>query len=481
MNSPKLSFFQYQILENLYKGVNNFNKDKRYYSAVNKLKDNNLIKKRPLILTEDGLNLTKDFYKFRHFLPKYKGEILDLKINTDFGYFNQSNFIASLEGKISEEIIKNYKKSNKFLLLDPFCGTGIINVCAKVLGFKSIGFEVNPLMIWENKNKFNCTISTEELIMCYEKLVIEFVKISEKEKKALMLKSKLKLMGDKELNKWLSPVNQKEFAALNVLILEIKNKEIRGLLRTHLINALESVSNVRFCPGISFLGIENKKKLLMEFKQSLEKWISDFNYEAVNKNKKTEINFFLKSAIDSNSYKNLKGKVDLIVSSPPYPNNIDYVANSKLALYASNLAKSKKDLQEIRSKMLISNPKSNFKKIVFSDSLKKIDLLFNTLTLLEKQTENKSWGFDYVKMIEGYFSEMYLVLNNCYNTLVKSGYCIFIVSDQTAQGIKIKTGEILAEIAKLIGYKKILVKNYKIRKTSSYNKFLEERVLILRK
>ncbi len=52
-----------------------------------------------------------------------------------------------------EKIVEEYKSENISVLLDPFAGSGTTVLAANKMGYKGIGFEVNPFSYFLMKNK----------------------------------------------------------------------------------------------------------------------------------------------------------------------------------------------------------------------------------------------------------------------------------------------------------------------------------------
>ena len=108
------------------------------------------------------------------------------------------------------------------------------------------------------------------------------------------------------------------------------------------------------------------------------------------------------------------------------------------------------------------------------------------LTQLESR---KLWDKRIPKMLKLYFTDMYLLLKQCYVALKENGFCSIIVSNSAYGGIIIPTDLIIADIAESLGFKvdKIFVDRYIITSsqqyeiTSSNKKYLRESIICLMK
>jgi hypothetical protein len=416
---------------------------------------------------------------------EYKGEILDLDFSKqDYSNFNYGKFVADYSLDFVKQTIKKYKKSEEGLILDPFTGLGTTNIGAKTLGFDSVGFDINPVNVWGNEIKLDWSISLELVFSEYENLVIRFLNLN----KALKIKitKNNNLYNIKDLNKWLSEDLKKELNYLSYLIGEIKDFRVRKLFNYLLGKAALNVSNVEFCPGISFY-VRKRNELVLEFKKTIEMYISDRIkqqipvFAGMTQKEGVKAEFVLGSASDRKIWKKFYKKADLIITSPPYPNNIDYVAMSKLELYLHNFAKAKNNLTEIRKQMICSNAKLVNKQRRTVEEVCDLPIIRNIVDLIEIQTRDKDWGFNYAEMVEIYFSEMYLVMLNMWDSLVRNGRVFIVLGDQTVKGVKIRTAEILSELAEMIGFRKIQIEIYRNRGASTHRKKIDEMILSFQK
>lgn len=55
--------------------------------------------------------------------------------------------------KLVRHIIEQEGPSKEHFILDPFCGVGTTNLTAIDMGYKTVGFDINPMAILATKNK----------------------------------------------------------------------------------------------------------------------------------------------------------------------------------------------------------------------------------------------------------------------------------------------------------------------------------------
>ncbi|WP_033154895.1 hypothetical protein, partial [Pseudobutyrivibrio ruminis] len=154
----------------------------------------------------------------------------------------------------------------------------------------------------------------------------------------------------------------------------------------------------------------------------------------------------------------------------------------KLELWFGDFVESYDDLKLLRQKSLKSH--LNFKYKDNFESKKNLDLLDN---VMERVQKTELWDKRIPKMLNGYFEDMFNIIDNCYNTLKSGGFCAIVVGNSAYGGEIIPTDLILAEYAKSIGFKvdKIEVDRYIItssqqyEKTKKNGKYLRESVVCL--
>lgn len=179
--------------------------------------------------------------------------------------------------------------------------------------------------------------------------------------------------------------------------------------------------------------------------------------------------------------KKLQDKVDLIITSPPYPNDLEYTRQTRLELYLLGYVNNMEDVQKLKKTMIKGSTKLIFKEDSILKEITKISSIAKIATELEKRLAGKNWGFDYPRMIQQYFSDMWICLKNYHDVLIKNGTCILVVGDQTFKGLVIPVAEILEEIGLRVGFKKTIIEHHRNRRSTTHQIPIPEENLILTK
>jgi len=288
-------------------------------------------------------------------------------------------------------------------------------------------------------------------------------------------------MPKKELNQWLSPVKQNEISLMMKIVDRIEEFEIKNLFKFAITRAAIESSYVAYCPGTTFYPFRAKPNFLNSFSKIMKWIIEDLNLDAVEKCKDVQSLVIEGNIKDYTILEPFQQKIDLIITSPPYPNDLEYTRQTRLEMYLLGLVKSMDDVQGIKRKMVKGSTKLIFNK---DNPIKEISELKSLKTVVQKISYNlkgKNWGFDYPKMVNMYFSDMFESMKNFYKVLVKDGSCVLVVGDQTIKGVLIPVAEILLEIGKMIGFRRGKIELHRKRRSTGHNITIPEKNLILTK
>lgn len=419
-------------------------------------------------LTDIGFNKVEAYYHERHEYPSggcndylisdldlYDETLIDLPFsgNGSGPVFRWYKYLEDFSHFFVSEPIEKYKVSKKYYVMDPYAGSGTTLIQSRLDGYKSIGLDVNPVMVFISNVKLGWSVATKELIKEYNKILHSYFKLTEKEKVQLLEKSPLWRMPRRELNQWLSPIKQKEIGAVMSYTKKVKNKDVRDLLRFIITKVAVDVSYVVFCPRTTFYPFRKKPAFFDRFREVVLWVIRDLKNDLIKETKEIEAKVELGSCKDTKFMKRFAGKVDLIITSPPYPNDLEYTRQTRLEMYLLGYVKSMSDIQMVKKQMVKGSTKLIFNTDKPNDLVISLPVLKKIITELRVRLKDKNWGFDYLKMIEMYFSDMVLSMENFRNILVENGVCILVVGDQTIKGVVIPVARILSALGKKAGFR----------------------------
>lgn len=500
MNKLKVPYLQYEILEYFYLNldisigqyVDYPETSKILEEGIKKLREKSLLTSTNE-LSEFSKNLVREHVHTRYTFPIYNGlglgEIkstqmslinLDTPKNGNQKIFRWYKYLEDFPHEFIKSSLKKYKLDKKYFVLDPFVGSGTTLIQTKFEGYKSVGLDINPAMVFISQNKLNWSLDIGLLKKILIELISKFKDLTELQKKNLFKLSNIVNMPKKELNQWLSPVKQWEVGSMLALIDKINtSSQIKNVLKFITSTAALNSSYVAFCPGTTFYPFRLKPNFLEEFVK-IGGWIlEDLSDPQVQENKSVISEVLELSSKEKDCVKRLKGKIDIIITSPPYPNDLEYTRQTRLELYLLGYVKNMQDVQELKRKMVKGSTKLIFKEDVILEEIKEMKAISKITIELKERLKDKNWGFDYPRMIQQYFSDMSICLENYYNVLVENGTCILVVGDQTFKGIVIPVAEILEEVAHRIGFRKTKIEFHRNRRSTTHEIPIPEENLIL--
>ncbi len=340
-------------------------------------------------------------------------------------------------------------------ILDPFGGTATSLICARKLGFNSVGIEAHPLFYRIGKTKLQWDVDLTDLSLAVEEFVAD---ISQGVDSAPGFETYPDLV-----KKCFSIETLKQFdAAVELLNLMKKNSDgiVTDFLWLGLVAIVRKVSHCCTSPWQYVL--PNKKRVnhpnaITALRKQYSQMLGD-------------LLFLQKQCIppassilvygDARTPSFLdKESVSLAISSPPYLNNYDYSDATRLESYVLRDASSWAEItQNFRSKLIVSATtqvkRTGFDPEAMSQEIPRrirADLL-GTVNRLTDARKHKGGKKNYDIVVCHYFSDMSKVLREMARILEPGKLFIMMVGDSAPYGIYVPTDEWLTELALDYGF-----------------------------
>ena len=179
--------------------------------------------------------------------------------------------------------------------------------------------------------------------------------------------------------------------------------------------------------------------------------------------------------------------LDLVFTSPPYPNNIDYSEVYKLELWLLGFIKDQEAFLSLRKSTLRSHPTSDLGAACDEAFIKGLE--FKPLSSFFDPMIERASGLDEKwrkKLLMGYFSDLWASLDDQFRCLKAGGRSFMVVANSlhgcSGSAYLVPTDILLGQIGVCIGFQleKILVARSTKRRLSG-NHFLRESIVVLRK
>jgi DNA modification methylase len=259
-----------------------------------------------------------------------------------------------------------------------------------------------------------------------------------------------------------------KIAFLKSRIAEVTDNDVRDILRLCLASILVETSTMIRAADLRkrTASVQNAgaERVIALFKEKLSAIINEI--EAVKGVAIAEAKIVSENAKDD--LPDFCGKVDVIITSPPYVNGTNYFRNTKIELWILDFIHSKDELRSYRSKAITAGINNVSKDIAAPRQLPYVEA---HATLLDEVSPDKRIP----AMIRAYFSDMAVVFSNWSKLLKVGGKLYFDIGDSEYYGIHIPVDEIVERIAEERGLaltESLVTRNRKSKKGTVLNQKL---------
>lgn len=341
-------------------------------------------------------------------------------------------------------------------VLDPFAGVGTVLVEARFANLRAVGVDINPFMCFasqvktRNYNAFEIEVALEKV---FNTIDLNHIKRS----------SPPPLFN---LEIYYDPETLEELLALKNSITKITDRKIRDLFMLCFLNVAVKSANVKKSPAPRFAKKNKPPDVYGMFKKKVKEVIEDVrNLPMIG----GEVDICLG---DSRNLSFINESFDLVITSPPYCNNVDYVRHTQLELYWLGYANKSEDLGKIRKRSLTScEAMAHIEK--HNQCI--LDDVHKVAEKVGKQTKRAL-----PRTILQYFAGMQLHLESLKDLLDSNSKAFYIIGDSWIKGVYVPTHAFLAKIARMVGFKQVAIRFLRYRKSPRRHGFeLSEYLLTL--
>jgi len=392
----------------------------------------------------------------------------------------KEGFSAGLLHRLLESEVSGL--SGEITVLDPFCGVGTTLVSAQQMvqgrpRIQAVGIERNPFIAFVARTK--CLwpmIDIEKLHTCARRVLEEHGKND----------GAIPRLSSLTTGSCMSRYVSKRIVSLSDRIRNLRNEPIRDTLLLGLAASVEPLSNVRK-DGRALRLVSRSRRFVS--RTVSDKW-SQISADCKLLQQEFSNVPIPRVILGDGRIPTQVGiapeSVDLILTSPPYPNNIDYSEVYKLELWLLGFVASAAQFLRLRKSTFRSHPTSELPEppAEFLREIKSGDLRIILEPLLERtEFSSEKWRH---RLLLGYFSDMWTSLREQDRCLRTNGRAILVVGNSLHGGTHspylIPTDLAVATMAKRLGFKVEALKIARgLMRRLSGNHFLRESVIVLRK
>lgn len=359
-------------------------------------------------------------------------------------------YSAGFSAEWVENLINTYSPT---CILDPFAGSGTTLLAALKCNVDSFGFESHPFVAKIATAKISLHINVSDVISFYNNLS-EFASNNMQD-----IENESDLLKRCYDNKSLS-----ELCALRYSFFKLKDfykKESVNLIWLAITAILRSCSHVGTAQWQYVLPNKSKSKVDKPFealRQKVNEFISDiYLMKSYLKNAKPS----LIEHDSRNFYEPLNKSVDLVITSPPYPNNYDYADATRLEMCFWREIKKYGDLQNSVRKYIVRSCTQHAcaDKIDVISALKNLesspiyDELLEICSKLDVVRHQHGGKKSYHLMIAGYFSDMAKVFQMLRLYCKAGADLCFVVGDSAPYSVYVPVDYLLGQLALANGFK----------------------------
>lgn len=388
-------------------------------------------------------------------------------------YYYKEGFSPNLV----EKAIEQAKVTKEDLVIDPFNGSGTTTLTSAMLGYHSIGIEVNPFTSFLSSAK---TKNVE---------IAEVIKIEHELTKAVKKGKRSPLLGfstfskTKDLEKWLfndSILNS--FEGGWQYADTISSYHTRKLVRLALISAAMQNCNatrdgkcLRYRDSWKNYNYD-KNTFLESLLSKLSTIKTDIEEKPVNGKSKIitgDCRNILANSEDVNDFK-------LCVTSPPYLNTFDYTDIYRPELFLGKFVSGVKGLYDLRLETVRSHVQAKWKEPTKTD----FGMLYQQTMAHILNNKDSLMHKSIPMMMQAYFEDMQNILTLLKKKAAKGGQIWLVVSNSAYADREVPVDLIIGDIASRAGWylKEIGVLRYVKKRKTKYSPNiteLRESVIIL--
>ena len=407
-------------------------------------------------------------------------------------------FVLSFPAHLVRTYIDRFALDSNHIVLDPFCGTGTTLVECKKLGIQSYGIEPNPMAAFATRTKVDWDIDPAKLIthavrvakLTTQRFVAEGIEdegglpLFEAQPRIL---PRLKTLPPDVLKLLLTDSISPLPLHKTLLLLETleENGDPRLAGHEHLALAktlVNEISNLHFGPEIGVGAAKLDAAVVDPWLRAVRTIAADLG-----RLQRQAATSAIVHQADARDLVHLlpPASIDAVITSPPYPNEKDYTRTTRLESVVLGFIKSKADLRRLKQNLVRSNTRSVYKSDTDDRLVENHDEIQRIAGAIEQRRIElgKTSGFErlYARVTRLYFGGMLRHLLDLRPILRPGAQLAYVVGDQASYlRIMIRTGQLLADLAKSAGYEVVSIDLFRTRLATATKEQLREEVVILR-
>jgi SAM-dependent methyltransferase len=390
-------------------------------------------------------------------------------------------YTQGYSGELVKRLLNELGARSESIVYDPFVGSGTTTLTCRQLGFDSFGAEISPFIAWVARQKVY-PWDAHELQQAIEQ--VHGARPAPQSFDGLLFR--------KFFDQAYAPEILTQIVGWRDWIVQQDLPEhLRDFLLLGLVSILEDISQIRkhgshyrFLNKVENIGIgrlniptidsaSDVKPILIK---KLELMLSD-TQAAPFKHPMASCDVY---CADATIQVPNGREADMVITSPPYLNRNNYIAQQKAELSILQLVSSYTDYRKLVRSSFRSHVESNLKKDAKSE-IPEVQAIVDAIV----QTENNNAKIPH--MVCGYFDDLHNTMRTLRDVVRPGGRLAFVVGNSRWGGIVVPVDHLLALIAQRLDYdvERILVTRLKGNSPQQMKRFgripMRESIVILRR
>ena len=406
-------------------------------------------------------------------------------------------FVLSFPPHMVQDYLGRFGVDPSCTVLDPFCGTGTTLVECKKLGIASLGVESNPMAHFASAVKVDWSAESAKLSAYAENVRSSAGKTLKRQgmdecgglplfavngAKRPPLRSLPPERSCLLLKDSISPLPLHKTLVLLDAIDRFGTPQQQRYGRLALANALvHGIGNLKFGPEVGVGKRKEDAPVLEVWCRNIQTIARDLDMNAGRHQVPAEV---LK-ADSRNVGEVLKPQsVDVVITSPPYPNEKDYTRTTRLESVILGLILNKQKLRSLKQGLVRSNTRGVYKSDKDDLEIANNDEIQEIASAIERRRIKlgKTSGFErlYPRVTQLYFGGMLRHLASLRPALKPGAKLAYVVGDQASYlRVMIRTGKLLANLAQSLNYRVMGIDLFRTRPSTVTGEQLREEVVLL--
>ncbi|MCS7289604.1 MAG: site-specific DNA-methyltransferase [Roseiflexus sp.] len=405
-------------------------------------------------------------------------------------------FVLSFPPHLVRDYVERFGIRRQHRVLDPFCGTGTTLVECKKLGIPSVGIEANAFAHFAAQVKTDWSPDPDELLRHSEyvadqaRTLLEAdgieddpVFICERAPAHPNLRTLEPEVMDLLLANSISPLPLHKV----LVLLDCLKRHGDPRFEKHQLLALAkalafSVSNLHFGPEVGVGPMKADAPVIAVWLDGISRMARDLRHlRALNHTEAVIHRGDARRVLDMAE----PCSIDAVITSPPYPNEKDYTRTTRLESVLLGFIRNKGDLRALKQHLIRSNTRNVYTSDDDDRWIASHPVIQHLAATIEARRIElgKTSGFErlYARVTKLYFGGMARHLADLRTVLRPGAHLAYVVGDQASYfRVLIRTGELLADIARSLGYEVVTIDLFRTRIATATREQLREEVVILR-